>query len=997
MFSLSLQWLVLALDTSLKAALLALLAAAALRAMKLRDSNVHHRVWTGVLLGMLLLPFLARMIPALRLPVPFKLDQLTAFQFDNLNSPLAADPAATTNSATEIPATSLANAGPDQPGYSLDAWPHDPNRPARDLPWQRGGVPRPLGSLRPLSPDERAPADSLLQPTDAASGSIIDQQPPTPPATRVRQRPIAVSVIAAVAIAWLIGSAALLLRLAIGLLLALRLVRCSTPIHNDRIPNSVRECSLIRAPLTVARLLPHVLLPPAWRTWSPPQLSAVLAHEQMHVERGDCFVVLLAQINRCLYWFHPLAWWLPQHLASLAEAACDDAVIGSTGDRTAYARHLLDVAAAASLHGGRLAPLGVSMARRCDVENRIHAILDFRRPLSQRLSWTTAILLAAAIVPLIALAAALQPSASQHEQPAQTAIKEGDSNEKKVVAPTEPEVGRPNSPLTITGSIVNTQGQPIPGASLHVVPQFAWLESSKKRSPRLVTKSDDAGRFEFTPQADEADKSSGAKLLIVAPDYGPEFLPLAEVAEQPNLKISLAADDAPIRGRILTLEGQPVAGAKITVNSIRALNSGDLKPYIDIVKAGNGGNFSFDKNLSDPPHIEPTTTDADGRFQLQGIGPNRVAELEVVSRTIQHALLKVMTVESEPLKPRDGRGFYELERSRPPVFGATFDWVAKPGRIITGTVADAKTRQPIAGAGVTSLGEGHAKTDESGRFELLGCAKATSYGLLLGASDKQYIGGSARIVDTPGFDPIDVTLELTRGTTITGRVIDQATQQPIDHARLTYFPLAPNARVVPGIGGSEARASGAFTQSFTSDSGEFSIAVLPGPGFIGITAPKSANYQLAIVDAFAFFKKEDVPYGVDAPQGLAKNSLQVASAGGGWGFMPAGQFNWVELLNAPDQPELKLSNDIQLIAAKNLAGTVLGPDNQPLTGATVFGLTSPFGRDAQTLRTSDFTATRLAAEEKRTLVFRHDAQKLAGQLELSADSPEPARVPLQPS
>src|SRR5439155_13959251 len=130
----------------------------------------------------------------------------------------------------------------------------------------------------------------------------------------------------------------------------------------------------------------------------------------MHIERCDCTVLLLAEINRCLYWFHPLAWWLPRQLASLAEAACDDAVIGATGDRTGYARHLLDVAAAASRHRGRIAPLGISMARRTNVESRIHAILDFTRPLSRRLTWSSALLLAAVIIPLIALAAALQPS-----------------------------------------------------------------------------------------------------------------------------------------------------------------------------------------------------------------------------------------------------------------------------------------------------------------------------------------------------------------------------------------------------------------------------------------------------------------------------------------------------------------------------------------------------------------------------------------------------------
>ena len=100
-------------------------------------------------------------------------------------------------------------------------------------------------------------------------------------------------------------------------------------------------------------------------------------------ERGDCLLALLAEVNRCWYWFHPLSWWLRQHLSTLAEAACDDAAVDSTGDRARYARHLLEVAAVVSTHRGRVAALGVSMARRTHVETRINSILDFTRPLSR--------------------------------------------------------------------------------------------------------------------------------------------------------------------------------------------------------------------------------------------------------------------------------------------------------------------------------------------------------------------------------------------------------------------------------------------------------------------------------------------------------------------------------------------------------------------------------------------------------------------------------------
>ena len=124
-------------------------------------------------------------------------------------------------------------------------------------------------------------------------------------------------------------------------------------------------------------------------TWRAEKLAAVLAHEQMHVERADCAVALLAEINCCLYWFHPLAWWLKRQLAALAEQACDDAAI-DTGSRTQYARHLLEVAAAVTQQRGRLAPIGISMARASNVETRILAILDLRRPLSRTLTWTRA-------------------------------------------------------------------------------------------------------------------------------------------------------------------------------------------------------------------------------------------------------------------------------------------------------------------------------------------------------------------------------------------------------------------------------------------------------------------------------------------------------------------------------------------------------------------------------------------------------------------------------
>src|SRR5205807_5129682 len=78
MFELSVHWLVVGLDASLKAALLALLAAAVLRLLRVTDSNLRHRVWTGVLIGMLILPVLTPIVPALQLPLPIVSKSLLA-------------------------------------------------------------------------------------------------------------------------------------------------------------------------------------------------------------------------------------------------------------------------------------------------------------------------------------------------------------------------------------------------------------------------------------------------------------------------------------------------------------------------------------------------------------------------------------------------------------------------------------------------------------------------------------------------------------------------------------------------------------------------------------------------------------------------------------------------------------------------------------------------------------------------------------------------------
>jgi hypothetical protein len=190
-------------------------------------------------------------------------------------------------------------------------------------------------------------------------------------------------------------------RLVCGYAMARRLIRSSKAI-DEPFPTGIRvaECGGITVPVTIGWARPQILLPAGWREWGEGKLRAVLAHESAHVKRGDYLVGLLANLNRALYWFHPLAWWLERALIANAEQACDDEAIVLTGNREQYAGALLDMAAAVRAGRGRLVWEAMAMARPNEVRHRIELVLDETRRLAPGLSkarWAT---LVVACVPL---------------------------------------------------------------------------------------------------------------------------------------------------------------------------------------------------------------------------------------------------------------------------------------------------------------------------------------------------------------------------------------------------------------------------------------------------------------------------------------------------------------------------------------------------------------------------------------------------------------------
>ena len=313
----------LLVEASLRAALVASLVAAALAALRVQAGATRHAAWTIVLVAMLLMPALSRLVPAVGVPVP----------------PAARDIVAAAAVATPVTPIPQAERAPGPPGSPVMP-------PPRQEGSSSGELARPYGRVGSF-----------------AGAKLLRRKLLGPVASSPDEWSWAATALGV----YVAGAVPMLLRLVLGLWGSRRLARGARPIDGSTrrrvgaLPVRVRESDRIAVPVTVGLFRSTVLLPPGWERWPDPKLCAVLAHEHAHVARRDPLVAGLASLNRCLFWFHPLAWWLQRTLALTAEQACDEAALRTAGAPQAYIDVLRSMAVAVRARGGRYLWEGVGM------------------------------------------------------------------------------------------------------------------------------------------------------------------------------------------------------------------------------------------------------------------------------------------------------------------------------------------------------------------------------------------------------------------------------------------------------------------------------------------------------------------------------------------------------------------------------------------------------------------------------------------------------------
>src|SRR5262249_37577999 len=157
----------------------------------------------------------------------------------------------------------------------------------------------------------------------------------------------------------LAGMAVGLSRLLAGLAMVARYRRSSCPVDDVELADllavvqaelgrtrtvAIHESAAPAPPAGVGRRGPPVLRRETWRTWTPDERRAVLAHEVAHIVHHDYAAWVLAQVSLIANFYNPLVHWLVGRLRIEQELAADSCGARLAGGNATYLTTLAGMA-----------------------------------------------------------------------------------------------------------------------------------------------------------------------------------------------------------------------------------------------------------------------------------------------------------------------------------------------------------------------------------------------------------------------------------------------------------------------------------------------------------------------------------------------------------------------------------------------------------------------------------------------------------------------------
>ncbi len=552
--------------------------------------------------------------------------------------------------------------------------------------------------------------------------------------------------------------------------------------------------------------------------------------------------------------------------------------------------------------------------------------------------------------------------------------------------------------VEIQGRVLDPGDKPKAGAKLLL------LSRKGKITPLGVSAKD--GRFTVAVPK-ETMKRGDHWLIAQADGAGIDFVGLHQFKNKKPAELRLVKDNA-IRGRVVNTEGKPVRGVRVAVESIEAYGKNSLDTFRTAwinLWAGGAGTGMEKQIYSGAGALFAATTDADGRFVLQGMGAERTIRVRLCGAGIADTAVWVANRAGLDPKPYNQAVLDHLDKR---IKHANWRWsllsgpdvavVAETEKVIGGVVADADTGKGRAGVVVRLIRDSdelvqfppESRTDAQGRYEMHGVRKTKRYLLAVSSdSDAGYLGSQVWAEDTTGHQPIAADIRVKKGVVITGKIIDGGTGKPISgFAWPAVLAGNPFVKDYPKFRESLGLRSNSVS---SDDGGTFRVVTIPGPVVLmgGPSDNPSPIYKRPLPDP-----KYPQYFSVRDPRRPKNFSIRVHPEIGGLnGGIPQGNFCKVLQI----KPGVAVvEQDIVLERSRSRTATIKDAQGRPVAGAWAAGFAPENFHPARQIKEASCSVYGEIGEPK-LLVFYHPDKKLAGTRRLTGDEKEPIVVKLGPA
>lgn len=168
---------------------------------------------------------------------------------------------------------------------------------------------------------------------------------------------------------WFGGLCAILLYSAVSVAL---LKRRLSPAEPDE--EGIFESDRVEAPFLFGILRPRIYFPPGIEE---PERSYIIAHEKIHIRRGDCLVKPLFFAAAAIHWFNPFVWIAWRLMCRDMEMCCDEAVLNQLGEteKKNYSKALLRLSVGSRVFAGGPPAFGEN-----DTKQRVRNIGAYKKP-----------------------------------------------------------------------------------------------------------------------------------------------------------------------------------------------------------------------------------------------------------------------------------------------------------------------------------------------------------------------------------------------------------------------------------------------------------------------------------------------------------------------------------------------------------------------------------------------------------------------------------------